>query len=162
MPTKAGITPLMVAAGLDYWEGESPGPFTGVSEAERLDAVKLAVELGNDINAQADFGDYRMDGDVAYTLLYYPHNIDELLELGVGDPRWSGSTPLIGAVVSGQPSIVQFLVDRGARLNAKTSARLDAAQGGARACSSPTRRRSSPPPRRFFEKAMASSQAGAR
>src|SRR5687767_513199 len=24
MPTKAGITPLMVAAGLDYWEGETP------------------------------------------------------------------------------------------------------------------------------------------
>ena len=36
MPTKAGITPLMVAAGLDYWEGETPGPYTGVSEAGRL------------------------------------------------------------------------------------------------------------------------------
>jgi hypothetical protein len=110
----------MVAAGLDYWEGESPGPFTGVSEAERLDAVVLAVELGNDINAHANFGDYPMVGAVDYTLLYYPHNIDELLELGVGDPRWNGATALIGAVVSGQPSIVQFLVDRGARLDAKT------------------------------------------
>jgi len=113
--TKAGITPLMVASGLDYWEGESPGPFTGVTEAERLDAVKLAIELGNDVNAHANFGGYRMDGEVDYTLLYYPHNIDELLELGVGDPRWSGSTPLIGAVVSGQPSIVQYLLDHGAR-----------------------------------------------
>ena len=28
-PTRTGITPLMVAAGLDYWEGETPGPFTG-------------------------------------------------------------------------------------------------------------------------------------
>ena len=56
-----------------------------------------------------------------YTLLYYPHNIDELLELGVGDPRWSGSTALIGAVVSGQPSIVQFLVDHGADVDAKTA-----------------------------------------
>ena len=61
-----------------------------------------------------------MDGDVDYTLLYYPHNIDDLLELGVGDPRWSGSTPLIGAVVSGQPSIVQHLLDRGARPDATT------------------------------------------
>jgi ankyrin repeat protein len=132
MPTKAGITPLMVAAGLDYWEGETPGPFTGVSEAERLDAVKLAVELGNDINAQADFGSYRMDGDVAYTLLYYPHNIDELLELGVGDPRWDGSTPLIGAIMSGQPSIVQYLVDRGADVTVKTTlgwTPLDVARG---------------------------------
>jgi len=120
MTTKAGITPLMVAAGLDYWEGESPGPFTGVSEAERLEAVKLAVSLGNDVNAQADFGNYPMTGDTAYTLLYYPHNIDDLLELGVGDPRWSGATPLIGAVVSGQPSIVQWLLDHGARADAKT------------------------------------------
>ncbi len=132
MPTKAGVTPLMVAAGLDYWEGDTPGPFTGVSEAERLDAVKLAVELGNDINARANFGDYRMDGDVAYTLLYYPHNIDQLLELGVGDPRWSGSTPLIGAIMSGQPSIVQYLVDRGARVDAKTAlgwTPIDVAEG---------------------------------
>jgi ankyrin repeat protein/mannose-6-phosphate isomerase-like protein (cupin superfamily) len=119
-PTKAGITPLMVAAGLDYWEGESPGPFTGVTEAERLDAVKLAIDLGNDVNAHAVFGSYRMDGEVDYTLLYYPHNIDDLLELGVGDPRWSGSTPLIGAVMSGQPSIVQYLLDHGARPDERT------------------------------------------
>jgi ankyrin repeat protein len=119
-PTKAGITPLMVAAGLDYWEGETPGPFTGVTEAERLEAVTLAIELGNDVNAQADFGDYRMDGDIEYTLLYYPHNIDQLVNLGLGDPRWNGSTPLIGAVMSGQASIVQLLIDRGARPDAKT------------------------------------------
>ena len=100
--------------------GREPGPFTGVSEAERLEAVKLAVALGNDVNAHADFGNYPMTGDTAYTLLYYPHNIDDLLELGVGDPRWSGSTPLIGAVVSDQPSIVQWLVDHGARVDDKT------------------------------------------
>jgi uncharacterized protein len=120
IPTKAGITPLMVAAGLDYWEGESPGPFTGVSEEERLDAVKFALASGNDVNAHADFGDYPMTGEPAYTLLYYPLNIDDLLEKGVGDPRWNGSTPLIGAIVSGQPSIVQFLVDNGAQVDAKT------------------------------------------
>jgi ankyrin repeat protein len=118
--TKAGITPLMVAAGLDYWEGESPGPFTGVSEAERLEAVKLAASLGNDVNAHADFGDYPMTGETSYTLLYYPLNIDDLLELGVGDPRWSGATPLIGAVVSGQPSIVQWLIEHGARAGDRT------------------------------------------
>ena len=115
-----GVTPLMIAAGLDTWEGETPGPFTGVSEAERLVAVKLAVELGNDVNAVADFGDYSMIGDPQYTLLYYPHNIEDLLELGTGDPRWSGSTALHGAIISNQPSIVQYLVDAGARLDAKT------------------------------------------
>jgi ankyrin repeat protein len=120
MPTVQGITPLMVAAGLGYWQGESPGPFTGCSETERLEAVKLAIELGNDINRQADFGDYKMDGDPQYTLLYYPLNMDELVPHVLGDPRWSGSTPLIGAITSGQAGIVQYLVDRGARVDVKT------------------------------------------
>jgi ankyrin repeat protein len=120
MPNVLGITPLIAAAGLDYWEGEAPGPFTGCSEAERLDAVKLALDLGNDINAQADFGDYPMVGDPQYTLLYYPLNMDQLSGKVLGDPRWSGSTALHGAVVSGQASIVKFLLERGARADAKT------------------------------------------
>jgi ankyrin repeat protein len=115
-----GITPLIVAAGLDYWEGESAGPYTGVSEAERLDAVKLAIQLGNDINATADFGDYKMEGDPEYMLLYYPLNMAELAAKVPGDPRWSGSTALHAAVVSNQPSIVQYLVDHGAKLDART------------------------------------------
>jgi ankyrin repeat protein len=115
-----GVTPLMVAAGLDTWEGETPGPHTGVPEAERLEAVKLAIELGNDVNAVADFGDYEMAGDPEYTLLYYPHNLQELVDLGVGDPRWSGSTALHGSIISNQPSIVQYLVEHGANLEAKT------------------------------------------
>ena len=89
MPNVLGITPLIAAAGLDYWEGEAPGPFTGCSEAERLDAVKLAIELGNDINTAADFGDYSMVGDPQYTLLYYPLNMDQLVGKVLGDPRWS-------------------------------------------------------------------------
>ena len=130
--TLTGITPLMVAAGLDTWEGETPGPFTGVPEAERLEAVKFAVALGADVNARTNFGDYPMEGDVAYTLLYYPHNIDKLLDLGVGDPRWNGTTPLIGAIMSNQPSIVQYLVDQGADVRVKTTlgwTPLDVAEG---------------------------------
>jgi ankyrin repeat protein len=120
MPNRFGVTPLMVAAGLDTWEGETPGPHTGMPEAERLEAVKLAVELGNDINAVADFGDFEMVGEPEYTLLYYPHNLRELQDLGAGDPRWSGSTALHGSIISNQPSIVQYLVDHGADLDAKT------------------------------------------
>jgi ankyrin repeat protein len=120
MTNALGITPLIAAAGLDYWEGEAPGPFTGVTEAERLEAVKLAIDLGNDINAAADFGNYKMEGDPEYTLLYYPLNMDQLIGKVLGDPRWSGSTALHGAVVSGQAGIVQFLVDRGAKVDAKT------------------------------------------
>jgi len=115
-----GITPLMVAAGLDYWEGESAGPYTGVSEQERLEAVKLAIQLGNDVNAVANFGDYRMEGSPEYLLLYYPTNMAEIAARIPGDPRWDGSTALHAAVVSGQPSIVQYLVDHGAILDAKT------------------------------------------
>ena len=118
-PTAYGVTPLMAAAGLGTWQGETPGPFTGVTEPERLEAVKLALDLGNDINAHADFGNYPMTGGPDYTLLYYPLNMDDLLELGVGDPRWNGCTALHGAVVSGQSSIVQFLIDRGAQPDAK-------------------------------------------
>jgi len=120
MPNVLEITPLIAAAGLDYWEGEAPGPFTGVSEAERLEAVKLALALGNDINAAADFGDYKMEGDPAYMLLYYPLNMEQLQGKVPGDPRWSGSTALHAAVVSNQPAIVQYLVDHGAKLDAKT------------------------------------------
>jgi ankyrin repeat protein len=120
LPNALGVTPLIVAAGLDYWEGEAPGPFTGCSEAERIEAVKLAIDLGNDINAHADFGDYRMEGDPQYLLLYYPLNFSELTDKVQGDPRWTGSTALHAAVVSGQPGIVKFLIDRGADVNAKT------------------------------------------
>jgi ankyrin repeat protein len=120
MPNVLGITPLIAACGLDYWEGESAGPYTGTSEVERLEAVKLAIELGNDINTAAVFGDYKMEGDPEYMLLYYPLNMNQLASKVPGDPRWSGSTPLHAAVVSNQPSIVQYLVDHGAKLDTKT------------------------------------------
>jgi hypothetical protein len=116
--TEVGVTPLMAAAGLDYYEGETPGPLTGVPEAERLDALKLALQLGNDINAHTHFGDYPMIGSPEYTLLDYPKNMDDLLNLGVGDPRWDGMTALHGAVMSNQPTLVQFLVDHGAQVDA--------------------------------------------
>jgi hypothetical protein len=82
--------------------------------------VKLAIELGNDINAAAVFGDYQMAGDPRYMLLYYPLNQAELSDKVLGDPRWSGSTPLHAAIVSGQAGIVQYLVDHGAKVDAKT------------------------------------------
>jgi uncharacterized protein len=117
--TAVGVTPLMAACGLDYYEGETPGPLTGVPEAERLEAVKLALSLGNDINAKTHLGDYPMIGSAEFTLLTYPENMDDLLNLGVGDPRWDGMTALHGAVISNQPSIVQFMVDHGAKVDAK-------------------------------------------
>ena len=50
-PNVQGVTPFMAAAGLGYWDGESSGPLNGTPEAERLEAVKLALELsGEDVN----------------------------------------------------------------------------------------------------------------
>jgi len=46
LTTNEGVTPLMVAAGMGYVQGQSIG--TG---AERLEAVKVALELGGDVNA---------------------------------------------------------------------------------------------------------------
>ena len=46
LPNNEGTTPLMVAAGIGYCQGQSVG-----SETARLEAARLAVELGGDIHA---------------------------------------------------------------------------------------------------------------
>jgi ankyrin repeat protein len=119
IPNVHGVTPLMVACGLDYYEGETPGPYTGVSEAERLEAVKLALEVGQNLDAVTDFGKYEMVGSAEFTLKTYPENLNQLVDLGVGDPRFNGMTAIHGAVISNQPSILQFLIDKGAKINPK-------------------------------------------
>src|SRR5262249_19085431 len=120
MPSSQNITPLMAAAGIGYWDGESPGPHAGpVPETQRVAAVKLAIDLGNDVNAHADFGDYAMEGEGEELLLNYPKNLDKVTDKVHGDIRWTGSTALHGAVVSGQLGIVQFLVEHGAQIDAK-------------------------------------------
>jgi len=116
--TVQNISPLMAAAGIGYWDGESPGPYAGCPEPERLEAVKTAIELGNDINYHADFGQYTMEGDADYIRLYYPKNISNMPDNALGDVRWTGSTALHGAVISGQLSIVKYLVEHGAQIDA--------------------------------------------
>ena len=74
-------TALMAAAGIGFWPAESPG-----TEAQALEAVTLAFNQGDDVNAANDGG---------YTALH-------------------------GTAVRGANSIVRFLVDHGARLDAKT------------------------------------------
>lgn len=119
IPNVGGVTPLMAAAGLDYFEGEAPGPLTGVPEAERLEAVKLALKLGNDIDARTDFGDYPLVGGPSMARDTYPENFDDLAGLGVGDPRFDGMTALHGAVISRQESILRYLIDQGADVAAR-------------------------------------------
>ena len=57
IPTVQNVTPLMAAAGLGFWDGESPGPESGIPESQALEAVKLCIELGNNVNAVTDYGD---------------------------------------------------------------------------------------------------------
>jgi ankyrin repeat protein len=118
-PTRFGITPLMAAACMDYYEGETAGPFSGVPEAQRLEAVKFALALGNPINGRTTFGDYSMIGTPEGTLLKYPDNFQELADLGVGDMRFADMTALHGAVICNQPSIVKYLIEQGAEVNAR-------------------------------------------
>ena len=119
-PTDQGVTPLMAAAGLGFWDGESPGPLNGTPEEIRLEAVKLALELGNDLHAVSDFGDTELVGDGVELLLRHPHNLLELdAQRDRGDMRWDGCTALHGAAMMGSNLIAQYLVDQGADINAR-------------------------------------------
>jgi uncharacterized protein len=120
LPTVQNVLPFMAAAGLGFWDGETPGPNNGTPENERLEAVKLALELsGADVNTVADFGQFPIEGDGQKLLFAYPDNLENLPANAIADVRWSGSTALHGAAIMDQLSIIQFLVDRGAKLDAK-------------------------------------------
>ena len=120
IPTVQNVTPLMAAAGLGYWEGESPGPEWGTSEREALEAVKLAWEFAPDqVNAKADLGDLPPFTRGATDLLFAQVSNLQTIGRGVGDLRWAGSTALHGAAVRGQPDIVEFLIEKGAQIDAK-------------------------------------------
>ena len=116
-PTAQQITPLMAAAGLGFWDGESPGPTTGVPESDTLEAVRLCVELGSDVNAVTDFGDAPFVGDGVTLLQRLPLHITKDPTQSIGDMRWDGSTALHAASYRGLEAVVRFLVSRGARMD---------------------------------------------
>ena len=85
IPSAEHTTPLMVAAGLDIWNpGEDGGSLPG-QEEEVLEAVRMCVELGNDVNA-----------------------VNDLHE-----------TALHGAAFRGANIVVEYLVEQGAKLDAR-------------------------------------------
>ena len=62
IPSADGTTPLMVAAGLAIWNpGEDGGSLMG-QEDEVLEAVRMCVELGNDVNAANISGETALQG----------------------------------------------------------------------------------------------------
>jgi ankyrin repeat protein len=92
LPNADNSTPLMVAAGLGT---RSPGEDAGTEE-EAFEAVKLALELGNDINAVDDNGETAMHG-AAYK--QFPSVVKLLAESGADIGIWNqknklGWTPL--------------------------------------------------------------------
>jgi ankyrin repeat protein len=92
IPNADDTTPLMAAAGLGtYAPGEEAG-----TEAEALDAVKLMLELGDDVNAVDEHGETAMHG-AAYANL--PKMVALLAERGAKVDVWNrgnkrGWTPL--------------------------------------------------------------------
>ena len=91
-----GTTPLMAAAGLGvHSPGEDPG-----TEPEALEAVKVAVALGGDVNAMDKNGDTAMHG-AAYK--QFPRVVQYLVDQGATVGQWNtknrqGWTPLRIAV----------------------------------------------------------------
>jgi ankyrin repeat protein len=96
LATRTGINPLMAAAGLGTKEEDTTG--RRKTQAEAIEAIKICLGAGIDINA--------------------------------ADSR--GQTALHGAAFQGFDDVVQFLVDHGAKLDAKDrqgKTPLDSAKG---------------------------------
>jgi ankyrin repeat protein len=92
LPNAEHSTPLMAAAGLGCL---APGEEAG-TEAEAIEAVKLAIELGTDVNAVDENGETAMHG-AAYK--NFPRVVQLLTDKGARIAVWnrqnrSGWTPL--------------------------------------------------------------------
>ena len=121
-PTEQNITPLMAAAGVGFWDGESPGPVNGTPETVRLEAVRLTLQLGNELEAVTDFGSTPIEGNGVTLLLRHPLNLLAFdPQTDRDDMRWGGSSALHGAAMTGSNLIVKFLIDQGAQVDARNA-----------------------------------------
>src|SRR5262249_12489755 len=96
IPTASNVTPLLAAAGLGYWDGETPG-----SNEEALAAVKFAFDLGNDPK-------HVVHGDAKPVV------------------AWEGTTAMHGAAIRGSRALVDWLVAHGVPLDDHSSEGISA------------------------------------
>lgn len=109
--TQRGTTPLLVAAGVGFIDGQTPG-----SESDALESVKLMLELGANIEE-------RQGTDPGCTPRIYLGGGG-----GANHDGWVCEwTALHGAATRGANTIVQFLADKGAKLDVKDRAGKTAA-----------------------------------
>lgn len=87
IPTYANITPLLAAAGIGYWDGDTPG-----TNDEAMEAVNVALELGNDPKHVVRGGEKP-------------------------DLVWEGATAMHGAALRGSIPIVEWLAGKGVALD---------------------------------------------
>ena len=116
------VTPLMAAAGLGFWDAESPAPQNGTPESDTLEAVKICVEHGANVNETTKYGQLKVNGDPAELRYRYVFPAELPTDVpSYGDMRWDGATALHGAAVRGVNTVVTYLVEHGAKLDAKTT-----------------------------------------
>lgn len=116
------VTPLMAAAGLGFWDAESPAPQNGTPESDTLEAVKICVEHGANVNETTKYGQLKVNGDPAELRYRYVFPAELPTDVpSYGDMRWDGATALHGAAVRGVNTVVKYLVEHGAKLDAKTT-----------------------------------------
>lgn len=87
IPLLSGITPLLAASGIGFWEGECPG-----TNAEAMESVQYLVEIGHDPKAIIAGG-------------------------SKPDAQWEGSTAMHGAANRGAPELVDWLAAKGVPLD---------------------------------------------
>jgi ankyrin repeat protein len=112
-------------------------PFVRAAQSSDLELLKLLLAHGADPKAVTDFGDTALTaaGGIGWVEgVTYERSAKEnletirfLLDLGI-DPNWAnkdGRTALMGAAHKGRNEVVQLLVDRGARLDARDKGSRD-------------------------------------
>ena len=120
--TEEGVTPLMAAAGVGIWKiGENPG-----TNPEALDAVTLAWELGNDVNAVDANGDTALHGAIhrgAEGIVRFLVNNGADID-AVNGKGWSALSIAQGVfypnTFNRHPHLVALLTELGADLDAGT------------------------------------------